>query len=470
MLTRRKLFDVAISLTLLCALLSGCASAAGPSTASGSVPRGNPLYRDGVAQPVAFYYTGTVPLRSDRAPALRRILGSPKVVVTTPKDDGPIDAKAVKAIHAIGAKAYLYVQYYWAPTSGDYEGISLPQHPDWAFCRGAAKHVPVGRVQGGGTVWHYLDTNETAVRARIATILRGYRNEGWDGVFFDRGQAATQYAYDIHHKPIWDRVSSCTAHPYQRGATFADAYANTLGLARHVGLKVIVNNGSSPFDPTIRMRPDPHNRACRNANWSRCHFLSDEWNDVNLVLSETASAPKDERWWSTFTGNGRSERNRRNGHRTIALITTANLGGVQNQTRKKIFYAWGRVRLFNMPVAINTGNDRCAGGKQAICNRFGAYPKLTDHNFGRPITSRPESTKCGSVKHYRCVWIRRYTKGAVVVNVSPVRHRVRVALGRAHCRHVYDMLRNAPLAGDRCVRSVTFTLKPWSAHPLRYRR
>src|SRR5690349_20119056 len=94
---------------------------------------------------VPFYYDGSTPLRTGSD--LSR-LGHPSIVVTTTKGSSG-DADAIAAIHSTGAKAYRYVQYYWAPQSGDYDGINLKEHPGWVFC-GARGSTPLGRTTDGG--------------------------------------------------------------------------------------------------------------------------------------------------------------------------------------------------------------------------------------------------------------------------------------------------------------------------------
>lgn len=410
---------------------------------------------------VTFYYGGT-PLR--RGPHLNK-LGKPAMVVTTPGADG---AEAVKAIHSTGAKAYRYLQFYWAPGNTTYEGINLARHPGWAFC-GTGHRKALGRTTNGGRQrWFFIDANEKAVRARFLRILAGFKRQGWDGVFFDRGEAATQYAKDAHGHAVWDRRSSCTARPHRRGARFADAYVNMLGLAHRVGLQAMMNNGKSPFDPVTPMRPNPRNANCRAARWARCSHLSDVWSKLNLVLNETAVRPRDVNWKRTFVGNQRSERNARHGHRTVALITTASLGGAGAQTRARVFYEWSRIKLFNIPVAVNTGDGRCAGAA-GVCNRYGSYPVLVNTVFGRPRGPVPRHKQCVQHSAIHCVWLRRYARGVNVLNASGrPHHATRVDLSTATCRYVYNVETRRPLARNHCVRHVFVRLPAWSGRPLRY--
>ena len=106
-------------------------------------------------------------------------------MVTTP---GANEQAAIRAIHGLGAKAYRYVQFYWAPKQEIYEGIDLGRHPEWAFCRPGTSHCVAGRTteaDGAKRDWYFLDTNERGLRSKIAKIMASYKAKGWDGL--DRG-------------------------------------------------------------------------------------------------------------------------------------------------------------------------------------------------------------------------------------------------------------------------------------------
>ncbi|HET6560435.1 MAG TPA: hypothetical protein VFG72_01040 [Marmoricola sp.] len=465
--------------TLVCAVTvlvgvlvvtSGGRGAPGPqaSAALASDSRASGLRASAVsARNVSFYYNGTVPLAGSDPSALKEHLGSPGVVVTTPTDD---EVGTVDAIHRIGAKAYRYVQFYWAPVDREYHGIDLSEHPEWAFCR-TGSTPSHGRTDGAGADWLLLDLNERALLAQIDTLLAGYEAAGWDGVFIDRGEAATQYAADSAGRPVWHRSSTCTEDPAVAGARFADAHVGMLARAHANGLEAMMNTGKSPFDEVAPLRPDPAKAACRARDWERCTFLSDAWRHLDLVVNETAGRPTDLLWDRTFHGNKRSERHRRYGGRTIGLITTASLGGVENQTRRNVYYQWSRIKLFDLPVAVNTGDDRCAQSTEPVCNRYGTYPELVDTVLGEPLSAAPESTRCRRKDEVHCVWMRRYTGGTSVLNVdSRRRDDVTVRLGTSGCRHVYDVWSGQPLAGNRCVTKVRVDLHPWSGRPLRLSR
>ena len=461
---RLRRFTMLIGTVVIATMVAGACSTSPPkASADGVASTSNPVRAStGGTRNVTFYYGGTTPLEPG---ADLTKLGKPAIVVATGRAN---DADQVNAIHSIGAKAYRYLQFYWAPDDSEYEGINLNEHPDWAFCRSRTEPL-LGRItDGGARRWFFIDANETAVRARLTEVLAGIKADGWDGVMFDRGAAATQYATDYFGDYNWNRRSSCTQSPHEPGATFSDAYVNMLGLAHEVGLQAMMNNGRSPFDPVTPMRPDPADTDCKTAASTNCTTLPDAWSHLDLVLNETAAKPQD-MWWSrTFIGNRRSERNASYGGRTVAMITTASLGGDQFQTRANVFYQWSRIKLFDLPVAVNTGDDRCPGAT-GPCNRYGAYPTLVNTTFGAPLAAGPVSRGCLRGDKIRCVWQRTYSDGLNILNVSPRRRSgLLVRLGTDGCRYVYDVYRDQPMADNRCVRAVSLNLPAWRGLPLKY--
>ncbi len=448
----------------------GCLSAGNGAeerlgSAAEGAERANPAVRqDGGVGNVAFYYDGTLDLPGASVEDLTAHLGHPSIVVSVPGED---EAGTVEAIHSTGAKAYRYVQFFWAPQDRAYDGIDLRSRPQWAYCRKG--EAPSAGWHSSGARWLFLDLNEREVRARVSEILAGYREIGWDGVMFDRGEAATQYAEDGRGRPIWFRRSRCTEDPYRARATFADSFINLLPLARQKGLESMMNTGKSPFDPVSPMRPDPDDRQCRQGDWARCSFLDDAWKNLDLVLSETAARPKAVDWERTFVGNRRSENHQAHGRRTVALITTASLGD-RRPSRRQVFYQWSRIKLFDLPVAVGTGDDRCVDAlPDAVCNRFGVYPQLVDTTFGPPTDDDPVAKRCAHRSDVKCLWLRRYRHGATVVNVTGERQEpVRLRLGTNGCRYVYDVYRREPMMKDACVTEVALDVPRWSGLPLRF--
>ncbi len=414
----------------------------------------------GVHNPT-FYYAGKEPLRDG---ADLSALGKPSIVVTTP---GANEQAAVRAIHSVGAKAYRYVQFYWAPDKGIYEGIDLGKHPGWAFCR-QGKRPLLGRTtteaDGAKRDWYFLDTNERALRSRIAKILASYKAKGWDGLMWDRGGAATQNATDAAGRPVWDATSSCTDDPHKSHAQFADAYVDMLGLARQAGLQVMLNTGTSAYDPVRPFRPDPTDAACRERRWEDCSFTEDGRDDADLLLNESIAFPRDKLWQRTFDANQQSERE---GRRVVGLLTTYTLGGPAHQNRADVFYEWARVKLFDLPLAVNTGDDGCDHVQSDVCNRFGTYPELIDVRFGQPVASAPRAQRCIPGSDVRCLWTRQYANGLNIVNVSG-RHltSVRFDTPDGKCRYVYDVFTRKALSGNTCISRIEVDLPPWSGRPL----
>ena len=460
-LSRRGSLAAVVGTILL--LASGAPTISVADSTEGTSLRTNPvLGTSGGVRNVTFYYDGTTPLEPG---ADLSKLGRPAVVVATGRDG---DRDPAAAIHSIGARAYKYLQLYWAPHNTEYEGINFKEHPGWAFCRNGSTRR-LGRITNGGEQkWFFIDSNEKAVRARIKEVLAGIKTDGWDGVMFDRGIAATQYATDYHGAYNWNRRSTCTGSPYERGATLSDAYVNMLGLAEGVGLEAMMNSGRSPYDPRAPMRPDPEDPDCKTGSSARCGTITDAWSHLNLVVNETAAKPKDKWWKRTFSGNLRSERHARQGRRTVALVTTSSLGGNEFQTRPRVFYAWSRIKLFDLAVAVNTGDDGCPGSTD-VCNRHGMYPSLVNTVFGTPLENRPRSRGCLEGSAVRCLWTRSYARGMNVLNATPSpRADAGLTLRTPSCRYVYDVYNQTPLAGNRCVSSVRLDLPAWSGRPLRY--
>ncbi|GAA1932357.1 hypothetical protein [Nocardioides marmoribigeumensis] len=422
-----------------------------------------------------FYYDGSTPITMANVSTLKRKWGRAAVVVTTakhPTDETP----TVNAIHATGAKAYRYIQFFWAPSNGTQDRLDI-SNGDGAFCFNKGTLLdPNGtpavgrRTDGGKTTWWFVDANERAVQTRIKSILADLKADGWDGVMFDRGQAATQYIKDINGRPVWSAQSQCTSDPVVQGATFADSYVSMLRLARAVGLGSVMNNGRSPFDRPVRMRPDPKDADCRAARWSACTFKNDIWNAVDLILSEVPTAPRIKDWKRHFAANKLNERDATHGHRVLNLITTSSLGGRTHQNRRDVSYAWSRVKLFNLPVAVNTGDGGCGpdGSDSGVCNRYGNYPDLVNTTFGAPRTTGPSRTKCASGSLVSCVWFRPYALGMDVVNVKGTTSKPTLSTGLSTCRYVKDVYTRKYLAGGRCVKKFTIAMGAWTGHPLHY--
>jgi hypothetical protein len=165
-------------------------------------------------------------------------------VVVGPQGSDAGDLAAVAAIHAKGAVAYRYVQWYWAPEGRVYQAYDVADHLDWALCN-AARPLKDTIVHPGET-WVYLDTNERAARNAQVGFMRHLRDDfGYDGVFVDRGAAALTGVYAT-------TISTCTKDPVVRGRTVARAYAGLVTQANALGLDVYLNTG-----PLAAVRTSP---------------------------------------------------------------------------------------------------------------------------------------------------------------------------------------------------------------------
>lgn len=449
----------------------------GPAQASTSALP-NPVKVGSGVRNVVFYYGGAVPLDMAHYTQLKHDLGSPAVIVAPPATT----TSGIRVIHKLGAKAYRYAQYYWAPgpaagQTTKYDGLTLSSRlSSWAFCTAPGK--PARGRTVGHTQWYFMDANNAALHKQIDTRMKALHTSGWDGLMFDRGQAATQSATTSDKHPVWYAKSNCglSVKKVASSATFADSYVALTRLAQADRLGVMFNNGVSPYDTTVHMRPNPANAACRAHKWSSCKTLGDVWSSANLVVNESAAAPKLQNWTRNFVGNSLSEQHAVNGHRTVALLTTGTLGGASGQTKQNVFYEWGRVRLFNIAVAVNTGTRATATkpcattANTGICNHYGVYPALTNIAFGAPLASKPASTKCAGSSRTSCVWFRRYANGLEIVNATSATHKLTgFSLGLSRCTHVLDRYTGKPLAGNKCVKKVTVTTGAWSGHPLLFK-
>lgn len=453
-----RLFTVFVLGTLLVACSSSSDDNATPSRRpTEPAPEPTPEPR---AENVAFWYQ-----RIDATTDLAG-LGNVRLVVTVPQAQS---RDAIAQIHAIGAKAYRYVQFYWYPEGREHEGLDIGKRLDWAFCASGAQPA-VGREvprRDGVERWYFLDANEQGVREQVGAFLRGIRAEGWDGIMFDRGFAALTGS-EASIRDVWASSSQCTDTPVEPGRTFADAYVGLVAEAKQTGLEVLLNYGLSSVDPVVPMRPDPRDPDCPARAWARCSTLDDVWPHVDWTLDEAIAHPRDEQFSEDLAALSRITTDSRHPNRVIGLITAGTLGG--EFTRDNVFFQWARVKLFPVPLAVGTGDDGCRNNPDApICNRHGSFPELANAALGAPTTARPEPQSCEPGSNEQCLWVRKYQRGMVVVNVSPVPKRLRgTALRVAGCRVVTDVYADAPIANGRCVTAVDLELPAWSGRVLTY--
>ncbi len=367
-------------------------------------------------------------------------------------------------IHRSGAKAYLGVQMYWFSTGSSYEGREIPKRADLAVCLDG-DHPLIARTDVRHQPWVYVDGNEREVQLLFAKRLAVLKAQGWDGIFFDRGFAAMT-GIDDQPNPAWNKTSTCTQNPVTPGATMSDAYLALAAEVRAAGLDVVVNYGMSPFDQRHPMRPDPRDPACDPIKNTPCRRLDDPWNVTNWVLDEAIAHVDDKDWDADFAANQANEAGAIAGKHVMGLITNANLDG--RQDRQSAVYAFARVKLFPIPVGINTGDDDCPQSPPgSLCNRHGVYPELVGMQLGATVDSRPSSAGCqGRDPH--CVWYRRYANGASVVNASPRPGTVTFPIGTPGCRYVKDLGTGEVLGQNACIEQVTVAAGPYTGHPLAY--
>jgi hypothetical protein len=459
-----------IGLLALALVATACGGGSDDSSSTSSttyVPTENPKTADpGAPENVAFYY---LPIRDA---AQMQKLGPVRLVVAGPQnadvetEAGRAEsAAAAAAIHSTGAKAYVYQQTYWTPLRRAYQGFRIRSHEDWAYCLDG--DTPL-EVQGkNDEQWVFIDLNERAVQDYLAERFQNLKEQGWDGIFFDRGGIAM--AGYAQNPQIWNKQSTCTQDPVRSGAANADTWVDASGLVKQSGLDLIVNYGLSPFDPRNPMRPDPHSEKCETQN-PDCPILEDAWTNPTWVSDESIAHEKDTNWDVDYQANLQNEQNAKHGGQVLGLITLGTLGG--DKSREAVFFAWARVKLFDIPlgVAVWDREKACPGvPSHEACDTLLTYPELTSVQLGKPIEARPDSSRCQAGTPPRCVWSRRYEEGAMVVNVQ--RRGIadyKLSLGTKGCRYVRDVASNQPLAGNQCVTEVTLDLLPWSGRPLAY--
>ena len=308
----------------------------------------------GVHNPT-FYYAGKEPLRDG---ADLSALGKPSIVVTTP---GANEQAAVRAIHSVGAKAYRDAESDWAPDKGIYEGIDLGKHPGWAFCR-QGKDPLLGRTtteaDGAKRDWYFLDTTSAALRSRIAKILASYKAKGWDGLMWDRGGAATQNATDAAGRPGLGRDLPVHRRPAQIFMHSSPTRTSTCWAGPD---RQVCRSCSTPgLPPTTRLRPfrpDPTDAAClREAVGGLQLHRRRAATTADLLLNESIAFPSRQAVATNLRCQPAIRARRSSGRRAAQTYT---LGGPAHQNRADVFYEWARVKLFDLPLAVNTGDDDC---------------------------------------------------------------------------------------------------------------
>jgi hypothetical protein len=227
-----------------------------------------------------------------------------------------------------------------------------------------------------------------------------------------------------------------------------------------------MNNGGSPFTRSTPMRPDPKSPACQAHQYDKCPRLDDIWDGLNWVLDEAVAHPRDQLFQDDYHDNLRNEQDRAHGGQTVGLLTTAELGV---NDRSSVYFGWARVKLFDIPLAVNTGEGGCQGRTVTVCNRHDLYPELSDTNLGKPVQSMPQKLQCQAGSKVHCLWLRRYDHGMSIVNVSPKPITVSALdLGVGGCRVVTNVWDNKQLEQGKCVDKISIEVPAWSGRPLVY--
>jgi hypothetical protein len=352
-----------------------------------------------------------------------KFAGARAVVVA----DQRSDAAAVTTIHNEGALAFRYLNIYWYPAGRTYEGIDISSHRDWEFC--AVRSRPLlGRIQGG-VRWYSADLNERAMRAALLGYLRSLRAAGYDGVFFDHATDALGPGAMPH------RVSTCTADPVKRGATYSDAFARIVRDAAAVGLRVVVNYGASK-----PLRRDVSTAADR-------------------ILVETAPQRGASAFAAAFARDRSEDRAARGGTpRYVQELKTTRLGD-----RSSAFLEWAEGALWRIDLTVNAGDDGCAGVPAGrTCWHYGTFPELTAVERGAALDRRPVRRTCARGSAVRCLWLRHWHGALVVVNMTGHAVSAPIAPGSPGCRVFTDVWSGAQLDDGACTRTTTAIVPPAS--------
>jgi hypothetical protein len=348
--------------------------------------------------------------------------GATGVVITTQKNT----PAAIGLIHGSGALAFSYLNVYWLPVGQRYDGVDLGQHPEWQFCGANGAPLP-GRSTGAAghrVTWAYPDLNEGGMHAAVLAYMRGLKAAGYDGVFFDRGVVA------LDRGTMPGRVSGCTDEPVTPRATYGDAYARIVRDAHAIGLRIVLNFGSTRLPRSVA-------------------------GVVDRVMQE--DAPRSSPANDIATAFARRELEARRSTRYVEEVKTSRAGD-----RAGAFLAWSEVALWPIDVDINSGDSGCVGVPATVtCFHYGTFPELTGVRRGSAVTSSPRRSSCYRHSATVCLWVRRWSQAVVTVNETRRPLPAVVSLG-ATCRRVRDIWGRKPVAAGRCVRRLRVTIPPHS--------
>ena len=199
-------------ITLLATGLAGSASVSAPVELAAAAP--NPVAASGWRGLERHLLLRTGPRSCSRARTCRRS-GNSSIVVTTPKAErgGRRRGDPLHGGEGLPLRAVLL-----GARRQRLRGHQPRRAPGVGVLPSGSSPV-VGRTTGGGTKLALHRRQREGGPRAVPADLGGFKAEGWDGVMFDRGQAATQHAKDTVGRSVWDRKSSCTEDPYKQGAT-----------------------------------------------------------------------------------------------------------------------------------------------------------------------------------------------------------------------------------------------------------
>jgi hypothetical protein len=115
------------------------------------------------------------------------------------------------------------------------------------------------------------------------------------------------------------------------------------------------------------------------------------------------------------------------------------------------------------------GGCATASSTAAPCLRLGIYPELTGATLNPAFgTGNLIRTACDPGSTTRCVFLRRYARGMVVVNNSlATKTTGDLSLNLKACRFLFNVYRQRP-AGGACVNALNFRIPPMSGRVFRY--
>ena len=352
---------------------------------------------------------------------------------------------AAARIAGTGAIPLHYVQYHWLPMNGTtLSGINLSVHPDWSFCLNGSTPLAAGSDKSG---WNYVDVNELDARTAANTYLTNLVSGGYAGFFFDLGARTFLDGSPAHDAPgapqISNLQSSCTGNPVA-ARDFATSYWAVINWAKVYKGYTTMTNCCVPS----ALSASPVNAAPQVVGSS--DWLLNEGTKLNTTFADIQS------------------------QNTEAEATQANATGrVVNfqcaTTPADAIYAWGRAKLWNQPVVVNTG-EGATSGSCSTSNQWGLYPELSDARLGVPIDSTFNAVApvCGADG---CLYVRRYRAGSVFVNTSSGALSITTNLGLSACVYAAKVVAGGTpqaIVGNACITSVNRSPAPHGATVLLY--